>query len=751
MSVVSEQLDDRPYRVGMSRATTAGFVLLGLLLLFAGTAAAQPSRHLATGLPTTASSRYVIVGGGAVLRIGNTVYVAGVSRVAPATGSAVVVSGASGRAEPVKAHVAGGSVQAAIADGAGGWYIGGSFTSVGGVGRPGLAHLLSDGTLDTVFDPPELAQVKALALDAGRLYIGGIRALEDTPWFQPVLSALDAATGAVLPVAYPPLARTDDSVAFGVVALAAGDGRLFAAFNGDNGVAAYDEGSGALLWSQAGQPSYGEYGGPVALALAGGKVLVGGEISTHNGAVDLEELDPATGGLLGQPAVGSPVTAIATVAGTAYVLASRHSGPGSGVWKLDLSSGALTRLASFNFGCALATDGATVYLANWATGRPPTRRDLRVYALKLGQAKPRIRALSQVPVSGSVNALALQGGRLLVGGSFLGMGGIERRGLAAFNARTGSLLPWRPAVQGGRVAALAGSGKTIYLGGAFKRVAGQRRNGLAAVSALGKGKLLPWHPRLFQASFGSVAVAGGRVFAGGSARPFGAKPSSPFKHLLAFSATTGRLVRFGPRLGHVLQLAVGNGLLIAENSCRQDGRAYACVTAFRVGGKGRAVWRQAIKGSVSALQTDGSALYVGGGFSVVGGQPRANLAALALDGSGTVLDFAPDVPVPVNALARTDDGLVFGANTFGTASRGPYFVGSQALGAVSADGKVLPWRINFPPNDVMLTPRFDTIGGAANAAVVRIVSAPGGLVVSGQFSWIGPRDEPAPGSLVWLR
>ena len=42
---------------------------------------------------------------------------------------------------------------------------------------PGLAHLLADGTLDTAFVPPMLGQVRALALDAGRLYVGGVQAL----------------------------------------------------------------------------------------------------------------------------------------------------------------------------------------------------------------------------------------------------------------------------------------------------------------------------------------------------------------------------------------------------------------------------------------------------------------------------------------------------------------------------------------------------------------------------------------------
>jgi outer membrane protein assembly factor BamB len=695
--------------------------------------------------PLTVSSRYVVVGAGAVLSHKGSVYVAGVSRVATPTGSAMVVSAASGQPEAGLPRVAGGSVQTAIPDGADGWYLGGTFTSVGGVARPGLAHVASDGTLDTAFAPLELGQVRALALDGGRLYVGGVQALAATPWFQPILSALDPATGAQLPVTYPPLPHTDQSPAFGVIALTAGDGRVVAAFNGDNGIAAYDEGSGAPLWSRPGTPSFGQRSGPATVALAGGKLLVGGQISTAGLPLNLEELDPATGTLVREFAVNGPVTEIATVAETAYVLAESSAAGGLQLWKLDLSSGALASVTAVKGASSIATDGTTLY----AAGQLVVGGDVRVYTLKPGQTKPTLHALLPELVGGGVNTLALQGGRLLVGGSFLGMGGVKRGGLAAFNARTGTLLPWRPLVQGGRVTALAGTGKTIYLGGSFKRISGVRRVGLAAVSAQGVGKPLRWHPRLSQGSVGALAVAAGRVFAGGSLKPSTAKRSTPFKHLAAFSVGTGRQFPFKYRVGHVSLLTVYHRRLLVVSSCNQSGQTYSCVTAFRSRGVGRAVWKQSIKGKIAALQTAGSTLYVGG-TCVHCPQPPI-LDALALDRAGAVLSFSSKVPLPVIALTRADYGLVFAVDAFGAGSSGPYFVGTQALGAVSsADGEALPWRVDFPANGVPLSTR-DNTAGAGNFEVAHVAPVPGGLVASGGFSWIGPADDPAPGTLVWLR
>lgn len=680
------------------------------------------ARPPAAAPPTAVFSRYVVPTPGPVLRVGNTVYVSGVSHVAPPTGSAVILSAATGRAERVRALVAGGSVETSITDGTGGWYIGGSFTSVGGVLRPGLAHLLADGALDMSFAPPDLGQVKALALDGGRLYAGGVRALAAAELL-PFLSALDPATGALLPVSYPPIAQSSGGL-FEVVGLAAADGKVYAAFNHGNGIAAYDEDSGALLWSQP-VPSCDNCSGLAALALADGKLLVGGQFSEDAGAVYLEVLDPATGTVVEQPAVGGPVSGIATVGDSAYVVA------GGALWQLDLSSWASTRRAACTFCSAVTASGSTLYVSKWA----PVGGDLRVYALDLGQAKPTLQPLSQITVGGSVDTLALQNGRLLIAGSFTGLGGWKRSGLAAFDARTGALLPWRPAIQEGLdVEALAHSGRTIYLGGSFGRVSGEPRLGLAAVSARGRGKVLPWHPRLSYAVTGALAVAGGRVFAAGAFKTHGAKPSAPLSALLAFSAKTGRTVAFHPTppIRHALVLTVWHHLLLVGGDGNNG------VTALRANGDGRIVWRTAVAGGtfplVFALQTDGSRLYVGGRFSQIGGQPRTNLAALALDRSGALLDFAPQVPNQVMALARTDYGLVFSTMAI---EGGESWLGTQALGAVSPGGQLLPWRIAFPPSDEIV--------GVDDLAVV-----PGGLVASGMFSWIGPTDHPAAGSLVWL-
>src|SRR5688572_3472744 len=80
----------------------------------------------------------------AIAREGGTVYIGGTfTHVGPATGGGVPIDVASGALPPSFPKVDG-IVHAVASDGAGGWYIGGAFTAVGGLPRVNLAHVASN-------------------------------------------------------------------------------------------------------------------------------------------------------------------------------------------------------------------------------------------------------------------------------------------------------------------------------------------------------------------------------------------------------------------------------------------------------------------------------------------------------------------------------------------------------------------------------------------------------------------------------
>ena len=63
-------------------------------------------------------------------------------------------------------------IKAVAADGSGGWYIGGDFTTVGGLARNRLAHITAAGTVDA-WNPGANSTVNALAVSGSTVYVGG--------------------------------------------------------------------------------------------------------------------------------------------------------------------------------------------------------------------------------------------------------------------------------------------------------------------------------------------------------------------------------------------------------------------------------------------------------------------------------------------------------------------------------------------------------------------------------------------------
>ncbi|HET7173561.1 MAG TPA: hypothetical protein VFI30_04715, partial [Nocardioidaceae bacterium] len=94
---------------------------------------------------------------------------------------------------------------------------------------------------------------------------------------------------------------------------------------------------------------------------------------------------------------------------------------------------------------------------------------------------------SCVGFNGQVDALVINNGVTYLGGSFTSA--IDTNGqshqrvhLAAVDTATCALLPWAPST-GGNVDAIAVSGSTVYVGGQFSTIDGQARKNLGAVSA----------------------------------------------------------------------------------------------------------------------------------------------------------------------------------------------------------------------------------------------------------------------------
>src|SRR5262245_61524311 len=123
----------RPHRRGALAAA--------LLLTSAASLTAIPTARAQAILPN-----YVVTNGQVFAEAlsGGTLYFGGLfSRIGPASGGGVPVDAADGVARAGYPKVAG-VVRAVVPDGAGGWFVGGAFSAVGGVPRANLARILAD-------------------------------------------------------------------------------------------------------------------------------------------------------------------------------------------------------------------------------------------------------------------------------------------------------------------------------------------------------------------------------------------------------------------------------------------------------------------------------------------------------------------------------------------------------------------------------------------------------------------------------
>jgi hypothetical protein len=156
--------------------------------------------------------------------------------------------------------------------------------------------------------------------------------------------------------------------------------------------------------------------------------------------------------------------------------------------------------------------------------------------------------------NGAVRAIRISDGVIYLGGDFTGLRppGVEpgkvtvaRGHAAAIDARTGRLLRWNPRVNG-RINAIAVSGKRVYLGGVFTSVGGKGRRDVAAVGRR-HGHVKRWDPGADDGVHAIRIGPSGGVYIGGD---FG-RVAGHTRHGLAKVSPTGGLKSWAPSIGQV--------------------------------------------------------------------------------------------------------------------------------------------------------------------------------------------------------
>jgi hypothetical protein len=265
--------------------------------------------------------------------------------------------------------------------------------------------------------------------------------------------------------------------------------------------------------------------------------------------------------------------------------------------------------------------------------------------------------------NGTVYAVAYRGDTVYVGGSFTAASSnghsVARRGVAAFSASTGALLPWAPAVKG-TVKALAVSGGSVYLAGDFYWIGDGHRDGLARLDAT-TGALSGFDHSV-RGEAAALTIGAGRLYVGGM---FSSVDGLPRANLAAFSLATGALDRG---------------------------------------------WRTSADNRVEAVLAVGNRVYVGGKFRAIN-RARGTMRLAAVNAASGGLDpsFRPFVPDVVFGLAADANGVY-------TAAGGP---GGRATAYTSSG--VVRWThlFNGDLHAIVAVGGITYVGGHFDTACAR--------------------------------
>jgi len=630
----------------------------------------------------------------------------------------------------------------------------GAFTIVNGVPRQKLARLNADGTLDatwtTAFDINGSAS--AIVIVGTTAYVGGS--------FSTIggvarnnLAAVDTATGAVLPW-NPNVTGSVSAIAVsGSTVYIGGDFNLVGVTT-RNFIAAVDAATGAATsWNPDAN------GSVYALAIAGTTVYAGGSYANigTQARKNIAALDATTGVASSwNPIVDNDVLAV-SVSGTTTYLGGKFTTvntlPHAYVAAIDATTGAPTAWnpqldgvtnTVFQLGGVVyiggrfslvgvapryqiaAVDVVTGVATPWNPGTPGNRTKSVVamavsgsivyaggfFNLMAGSTSPAIARIdiatgdfaagfrTSAGVPGSVLAMVQQGdGKIVVGGDFefLGATGIPRGNLLRLNA-DGTLDPVFHPDADRYVGTLATSATAIYAAGIFATIGGQARDGLAAID-IATGNVTGWSPSV--PSVQAIAESGSVIFVGGT---FNGTFDGQARHgVAALDATTGIVTAWDSQSdGNVFSLAVsGSTLYVGGGFHNIGGQVRNFLAALSTTTGLASTWNPNPDDQIAKIDVNGNTVYVGANFLThVGAAPRSHFAAIDAT-TGLATPFAPNP-------ARYPSGVAFSGSTVFVGY--PFSAGAQLAAKLdAATGNSLGWNPN---------PQRLSGGGASVLAVV---------------------------------
>ncbi len=710
------------------------------LILFMMLTTLTIGQTLQTNFPVTNGIVYSIAKSGSNIFLGGSFTYAG-----PNTGRGVGIDPTTGN------YISGfpdvnGKVNAVVSDSAGGWYIGGDFTMVGGQARNSLAHIKADKTVGS-WNPNindgsgNASEVMTITKAGSLIYVGGLfNYVGSTNRIN--VAAIDSATGLANSWAPNP-----NSYVYSIIVTPRYTylGGAFTTFGGATDtttgttytnnarscIAQIFTGQNILTqWIQTfGTGNISGFTDPYghtlsnpavytmqlhdSLLIAGGSFIVG---TNHRYICAFDTIaftSPAYEGNSGNQADHSYSSFTFNEYFSNRTAPKTYNGP---IYNIAISGDTMFVGGEF-LTFAGGSTGATSYTRNHiAAGLISTNTVLSTWDPNIPISAGSSFGNAITPDNNYVSSIAVANGVVYFGGNFTTVNNTtyNRNYIAAASqSGTGTATSWNPFASS-NVTTMAIQGSTLYAGGQFTSLNGYTRNNICEVNAA-SGNVTSWDANSNN-TVSTLAVSGTTLFAGGYFSSIGGQSRS---YVAGIDTASGLATNWQANASsQVNTLAVNSGKLyvggyftaIGGIGAGDSTRNYiaAIDTASTAGVFS---WNPNADGVVQNLVTSGSTVYACGSFANIGGQARSGLAALDAS-TGLATTWNPGVTGGVTVLA-VSGSTVYAGGAF-TAIGGQSRNNLAALDATT--GLATSWNPDITNTNGGVTPQIYCI--AVNGTTV---------------------------------
>ncbi|WP_244935677.1 hypothetical protein [Leptospira bouyouniensis] len=321
--------------------------------------------------------------------------------------------------------------------------------------------------------------------------------------------------------------------------------------------------------------------------------------------------------------------------------------------------------------------------------------------------------------NGIVDAIAVSGDKVYVGGSFTAVNGGTARTNFAVN---------------GNVHQVIESNGQIYLFGSFTSILGSTRNYGASLDS-NTNTLREWNPNFlspfpYPSAASGFSLDGSRIMIPGV---IGTVNYVNRSNIASVNLTTGIPSNWSPSIDNEVSVLhiKRDHLFLGGSFTTISGQSRTRLAAFRLPSFELSSFNPVIPtGSVTNLISDDNNFYFGGTFGTVSGQTRNNAAAYTLD-NFNLTNWTPNPNNQVSTMFDLGESILLGG-LFTTAGGSA----SNFIRAVNkSDGLAINIPTNFPDSDVSgfasyndiiyVGGNFSTVGGSSNQYLASFRKATG--------------------------